>query len=965
MPAKKFRFVSPGVQIKEIDRSQLARTPEAVGPVVIGRTIRGPGMVPVTVRDYREFEEKFGAPDRGAGNDDVWRNGNTTAPTYASYAAQAWLANGSPLTMVRLLGTQNTNAQVGAGEAGWSTKNASPASVSANNGGAYGLFMIASSSAAEVDGTLAAIIYVDEGSLALVGEEAGGTLIVTGSSTLVKNVGADKELKMQIKNGAGATSLVSFNFNRSSSKYIRKVLNTNPTLTNSAVTPSTSLKSYWLGESFETNLKEVLPGTANVFAFLAPMQRDGKNYANHKGVEAQPSKSGWIISQDLSALYDQHNAADMPKLFRFVAGEGLGGDWEQNNLKISISDIKPSPTEFEKFGTFTVSIRTLSDKDSERENVEVYTNCNLNPKSGNYIAARIGDRHLVWDETEKRHKEVGDHANVSQYVRVEMNPVIEQGGLDPELLPFGFFGPPKPADIVMLSGSSGSLDGFMQLGTEANDPEATSAGLNCGGITDLTASITFPEAKMRVSASDAGVTNYTQAFYGVVPNLGDNLPLKIVNEDYRDLMRAKPYEVDSYEADTNAGTINSVVFTLDDVVVTGATGEEPHIFWKEGSRRAGESYSSLISGAKDFLESEEAGSDVFAAADYSYKNTLAKEINKFTLPLFGGTDGLDIKEREPFRNSLLLEKSAAESYAVHSLRRAIDTIKDPEVLDMNLLVVPGVTDPGITNHAISTCENRADALAIIDLPGGYEAAAENNSPEKDRLGSVKQTVNSLKQRNLNSSYACAYYPWVKATDSESGAGVWLPPSIAALGTMAYSQAVSAVWFAPAGFNRGGLSLGSSGLDVLSVRESLTSKQRDSLYEVNINPIASFPSEGIVIFGQKTLQAVPSALDRINVRRLVLFVKKQISRVASGLLFEQNVQNTWNRFKGQAEPILDAIRAGNGISEYKIVLDSTTTTPEEIDRNMMYAKLFIKPVYAIEFIGIDFVITNTGASFEDL
>ena len=965
MPAKKFRFVSPGVQIKEIDRSQLAKTPEAVGPVVIGRTIRGPGMVPVTVRDYREFEEKFGAPDRGAGNDDVWRNGNTTAPTYASYAAQAWLANGSPLTMVRLLGTQNTNAQVGAGEAGWSTQNASPSSTLADNGGAYGLFMIASSSAAEVDGTLAAIIYVDEGSLALVGEEAGGTSIVTGSSTLVKNVGADKELKMQIKTGAGATSLVSFNFNRSSSKYIRKVLNTNPTLTNDTVTPATSLKSYWLGESFETNLKEVLPGSADVFAFLAPMQRDGKNYANHKGVEAQPGKSGWIISQDLSALYDQHSAADMPKLFRFVAGEGLGGDWEQNNLKISISDIKPSPTEFEKFGTFTVSIRTLSDKDSERENVEVYTNCNLNPKSGNYIAARIGDRHLVWDETEKRHKEVGDHANISQYVRVEMNPVIEQGGLDPELLPFGFFGPPKPADIVMLSGSSGSLDGFMQLGTEANDPEATSIGLNCGGITDLTASITFPEAKMRVSASDAGVTNYTQAFYGVVPNLGDNLPLKIVNEDYRDLMRAKPYQVDSYEADNSAGTINSVVFTLDDVVVTGVTGEEPHIFWKEGSRRAGESYSSLISGSKDFLESEEAGSDVFAAADYSYKNTLAKEINKFTLPLFGGTDGLDIKEREPFRNSLLLEKSAAESYAVHSLRRAIDTIKDPEVLDMNLLVVPGVTDPGITNHAISTCENRADALAIIDLPGGYEAAAENNSPEKDRLGSVKQTVNSLKQRNLNSSYACAYYPWVKATDSESGAGVWLPPSIAALGTMAYSQAVSAVWFAPAGFNRGGLSLGSSGLDVLSVRESLTSKQRDSLYEVNINPIASFPSEGIVIFGQKTLQAVPSALDRINVRRLVLFVKKQISRVASGLLFEQNVENTWNRFKGQAEPILDAIRAGNGISEYKIVLDSTTTTPEEIDRNMMYAKLFIKPVYAIEFIGIDFVITNTGASFEDL
>jgi len=138
-----------------------------------------------------------------------------------------------------------------------------------------------------------------------------------------------------------------------------------------------------------------------------------------------------------------------------------------------------------------------------------------------------------------------------------------------------------------------------------------------------------------------------------------------------------------------------------------------------------------------------------------------------------------------------------------------------------------------------------------------------------------------------------------------------------------------------------------------------------LYELNINPIASFPSEGIVIFGQKTLQATPSALDRINVRRLVIFLKKQISIIASGLLFEPNVENTWNRFKRPATSVLESVKSGFGISEYKLVLDSTTTTPEEIDRNIMYAKLFIKPVYAIEFIGIDFIITNTGASFEDL
>jgi len=145
---------------------------------------------------------------------------------------------------------------------------------------------------------------------------------------------------------------------------------------------------------------------------------------------------------------------------------------------------------------------------------------------------------------------------------------------------------------------------------------------------------------------------------------------------------------------------------------------------------------------------------------------------------------------------------------------------------------------------------------------------------------------------------------------------------------------------------------------------LSSKDRDDLYENQVNPIASFPAEGIVIFGQKTLQATPSALDRINVRRLMVYLKKEISRIASRLLFEQNVQATWNRFRGQVEPFLQQVKSGFGLQEYKVVLDATTTTPDLVDRNIMYAKIFIKPAKALEFIAIDFVVTNQGASFDD-
>ena len=135
-----------------------------------------------------------------------------------------------------------------------------------------------------------------------------------------------------------------------------------------------------------------------------------------------------------------------------------------------------------------------------------------------------------------------------------------------------------------------------------------------------------------------------------------------------------------------------------------------------------------------------------------------------------------------------------------------------------------------------------------------------------------------------------------------------------------------------------------------------------MYEVNINPIATFPAEGVVIFGQKTLQADQSALDRINVRRLVLYLKSEVSAVARNLLFDQNVEGTWNRFKAQVNPVLGDVKARFGLTDYKLILDDTTTTADLIDRNIMYAKIFIKPARAIEYIVVDFVITRTGADF---
>jgi len=382
------------------------------------------------------------------------------------------------------------------------------------------------------------------------------------------------------------------------------------------------------------------------------------------------------------------------------------------------------------------------------------------------------------------------------------------------------------------------------------------------------------------------------------------------------------------------------------------------MIWVSGSRNAGTSITYVSSGSAGDKGNVNADGVKYLC------NTLG--INKFIVPMHGGSDGLDITEREPFRNSLLAgSPTAKNSYVYNTIDEAIDIVTNTEDYEFNLAAMPGLTHAGLNERLIDVCEERGDALAVIDLPDVYTPSTENTETDgTQRYGTVRDVTTKLMDRKINSSYGCTYYPWVQIQDTSAGVNLFVPPSVAALGVMGSSEAVSEPWFAPAGFNRGGLSDGAAGIPVIGVTEKLTAKQRDQLYEANINPIASFPAEGIVVFGQKTLQIQQSALDRINVRRLLIFIKKAVSRFAAQVLFDQNVQVTWNRFLSMVEPFLKSVQGRLGLSDFRVILDSTTTTPELVDRNMMYAKIYLKPARAIEFIVVDFIVTNTGASFDD-
>lgn len=802
------------------------------------------------------------------------------------------------------------------------------------------------------------------GSLAAVWYCSGSVPVLSGTSLVssVVNVASNAKLIKSDSNGnftvkmssssgltagVGGTSTKKFNFVPTSGQFIRKVFNTNPQNVNrdslTGLDPNgSSYYGYWLGETFESDIAPNI-GVSDVAGTLAgmilPLQSINERFLPSTTAENYAARTGWIVGQGDPGTDPAYSVATAAKLFRFVALDA--GDWIRNNLKVTIANIRPPQNDAQKFATFDVEIRRVNDTDANKKIVESYTDCDLDDSSPNFIARKIGDEVYSWDETNRVvYKKSGDYTNNSKFVRVEM-----ASGYQNTKIPFGVLGPMKYVDKTggLLSSPFITSSG----GINADWTNAYSIN-NAAPSLDVSYKLVFPSLRQRVSSSEDSLTTYTLADFGAATTR--NVSSLLYNEGVNDLLRLPAVGFSEF---TNGVVTSNLqyawTFSLDEVVQTGS-GASTAYYYLSGSKAAGTSFT-CTSSSIDLLNNS---------------------VNSFTTVFQGGTDGFNIIEGEPLRNTAMGTTPTNDtSYVYYTYRRAIDTIRDPESVEGNFIVIPGLTHETLTGYELQIAEQRGDVLAIIDASGdsiseaSYVTKYEKSDyiqSTNDRVSTVDQVVSQIKSRNLNSSYGATYYPWVQISDSTSGKILPIPPSIVALGAMSYTDSVQAPWFAPAGFNRGGLSTGNAGLNVVNVLKKLTSADRDKLYPVNINPIASFPNEGIVIFGQKTLQATPSALDRINVRRLMLYIKRGINTISKTILFEPNLENTWNNFKDQAEPFLADVKARFGLTDYKLILDGTTTTPDLVDQNIMYAKIFLKPARAIEFIAIDFFITRSGAEF---
>ena len=323
---------------------------------------------------------------------------------------------------------------------------------------------------------------------------------------------------------------------------------------------------------------------------------------------------------------------------------------------------------------------------------------------------------------------------------------------------------------------------------------------------------------------------------------------------------------------------------------------------------------------------------------------------QFSVPFQGGYDGYKtsqiFKTGEYIINTNMqgmdLSSTSATGYIAY--KKAIDILSNQDEYDMNMLVIPGVIKQihaSVTDAATTMVEDRGDTFYVMDLT---------------TLNAQVSTAVS-EASSLDSNYAAVYYPWVKVLDTSINKPVFVPPSVIVPGAIAASDNIAAEWFAPAGLNRGVLG------SVLEAKIRLNQAERDQLYEGKVNPIATFPRTGVCIWGQKTLQTRPTALDRINVRRLLIAVKKFIASSSRYLVFEQNTIQTRNRFLNIVNPYLESVQQRQGLYAFRVQMDESNNTPAEIDRNQLVGGIYLQPTRTAEFIILDFNILPTGATFD--
>ena len=954
------KIVSPGVFTRERDLSFLPAGVAAIGAAIIGPTVKGPAFEPVIIESFKEFEQVFGPK---------------TLDSYVPYAVESYLKSAGRVTIVRVLGLsgytpkligitlagangvvavakitftglpQDDNISLDITDAAGTLKNyiAKGTEDASNN------HFARITDAPSVATSLAAVINHASGhNGTLTAVAAGGLVTITNTAV---GVAGNTTIAVTAANNSTAATMsnttltqqftggVDHDLLDSSANEVVAVLHPTHVHSDATFTPSlltaTSQIDLKLTADVYTNTANFTTGQAlpftysssidtttgnwlgNVFGFTPKSRTQPvynymlfKNYASRSFSQdstlvtavtnaandlsteygannAYEARTPWIVSQNLGSYL----SAKTTRLFKIHTRSH--GSAENYAYKVAISNIKaPDSVAGSDYGTFSLALRRV-DVDGTVH-------------AANTPYAKSGDKDLRPHILQQWNNLTLD-PNSPNFIARVIGDRYQSVNASGKITVYGDY--PNLSNYVRVEVPEDVKD-------QATSPDLVPFGFEAI-IQPVVVGVGYMPTASFVGHTNSSAQNTTYPTHKVKKTqIADNVYNKNIHYGFDYL------DSDNYN------------YLLPLPAQGAIAGNNKHFNLSHCEQHPSASLN--------------VGSETAITPDGATINLSTK---KFIVPLQGGFDGLNparyiAKDSDIVATNMLgYDLSTAEKDGSKGYKRAINAVSNPDEYDINLMLTPGPNHrlhSVVTTHAKNTCENRGDALYLMDAVG-YDTTT------------ISTVVNTVKP--VDSNYTATYWPWVKILDTDKNKPVWVPPSAVMAGVIAKNDQVAFEWFAPAGLNRGLLT------EAIDVPTRLTHAERDDLYEGRVNPIATF-KEGICIWGQKTLQARPSALDRINVRRLLIAAKKFIASATKYLVFENNTSATRNRFLNIANPYFESVQQRQGLYAYKVIMDASNNTPDVIDRNQMIGEIFLQPAKSAEFIILDFNILPTGAVFPE-
>jgi hypothetical protein len=811
---------------------------------------------------------------------------------------------------------------------------------------------------------------------------------------------SSRKIKIAISSSAGSSfgstdgnagvKIVTASFNPTSDDYFGKVLNTDPlkfgtekhllyldfAVDNEIAIASTGSKSVCIAS-----------GSANVSLNSGDTSMIFREAFGRFDTRYKTPSSPQIISQPFGLTeYD---------LFRFETLDD--GEYANSKVKVSIANVQASTDPKDPYGSFAVLVRSFEDDDLNPEILEQFNECNLDPDSDNYVARVVGDAKVffnfdVENEDDRRLVKTGKYPSRSNFVRVVMSRGVEDKIIPAKSLPFGFRGVNVLNTNPFLTDATSSFPALTRLGA-SGAVGSTDNRLLHAVVPPLPFRFKNTRGAITSAIGPVGTPGPTEIadsryYWGVKVTRNNNDVLNTnINGEINNLVRAYTafegiQKLDTLVTGSQADLFNNNKFTLSRVAlgntaITDLTASVDTHMKEAAYLRNGMPNPSDYKINDTYLNRITFGT-LLQTGDATTFNRFSNYM-KFTTVMFGGFNGLNILDKEQAymtdkgtsaengggSNSSFTSPGFATNQAgtsrrnnsVASYRIAGRLITDPFISNINVLAVPGQREPLVTDFIGDAVRTYGLAQYLVDIPSYDSDVIRVFDGDTGRYVSVNRTADMFESRAVDNVYMSAYFPNVVVEDTvNNNRNVTVPASVAALSAIGFNDRVAYPWFAPAGFNRGALDF----VKMSSVK--VNQPERERLYAVRVNPIIKLPGENFVIFSQQTLQQATSALQSINVNRMIISIKQQIIAAGNSLMFDQLTPAIRQRFVDLVKPILSTVQIRDGIERFEIICDERNNTEQDKLANRMNATIKVIPVRAAEFIAIDFIITNSAIQF---